>query len=371
MRRLIYALCAIWLASQCAADMYPLDTSYLRDGKHVEDSGTAVCIARTDRGSLLVTAGHAVEGNPASVWISDRRQWIQATNVQRHPTADLATLEVPVALEVTPLGDSTPVGDAVQVQGYGPRLNGSGESLTFFAHVTAADSLRGDNGEHAIPGDSGGPVIYETESGPVLVGVVTHHEGDVPATRRTQLARHRASTLFVPATTIVTFVQSQYGGCPRGVCPIRVRPQIQQPMVGIGIPIGPPRIVNTIEPAPRPQVICEQLTGPAGPPGPAGRSVTREDVESAVNAWLSSNAEQLRGESATEQQIAAAVNNWLSTHANQVRGPAGADGKPWTVDLVVRWEGQREPIARLAIDPPQHGGRKMVDVPLRKVQLKP
>jgi hypothetical protein len=300
---------------QCSAETYPLITSYQNQDGTFEDKATAVCIAHTDRGCLLVTAGHNVRSNPASVWISNRQNWIHADRVHIHPTEDLAVVELPARLDVTPLGDATPIGQQVTVQGYGPRLNDSGEPFAFRAMIDEETKLRGINGEHVIPGDSGGPMLYDTESGPALVGVVIEHEGSEPATRRKQFARYRARSGFVPAETIVSFVQSQYGGCPNGVCPIRIRPQIQQPMIGIGLPLGPPRIVDTIERIPQAHVIQspqriplpntvipqQSQICPPGPPGRDGvdgrdgRSVTKADVEAVVNAWLDANREQLRG----------------------------------------------------------------------------
>jgi hypothetical protein len=289
---------------QVHADTYPLVTSYLQQNRKLEDKATAVCFAHTDRGCLMVTAGHNVKANPASVWVSDRRDWIRAERVHIHPTEDLAVLELPARLAVTPLGDVTPLGGQVVVQGYGPALNKSDDPFSFRATIDEDTKLRGTNGEHVIPGDSGGPVLFESESGSAMVGIVIEHEGSEPATRRTQFARYRARSGFVPAETIVSFVQAQYGGCPQGVCPIRIRPQIQQPMIGIGLPLGPPRIVDTIERVPQPHVIQSPQRNQICPPGPPGRdgvdgrdgrSVTKAEVEAVVNAWLSANAEQLRG----------------------------------------------------------------------------
>lgn len=312
-RRACLLLCVLILPGGCCvtcnAETYPLITSYQNQDGTFEDKATAVCFAHTDRGCLLVTAGHNVKSNPASVWVSDRTDWIHAERVHVHPSADLAVLELPARLDVTPLGDITPLGQQVIVQGFGPRLNNSGEPFSFRATIDEDTKLRGINGEHVIPGDSGGPVLFQNASGTTLVGVVIEHEGEEPAKRRTQYARYRARSGFVPAETIVSFVQSQYGGCPGGVCPIRVRPQIQQPMIGIGLPLGPPRIVDTIERIPQPYVIQSpqrnslpqnvtpqrDCVGVSGPPGRDGRSVTKAEVEAAVNAWLDSNADRLRG----------------------------------------------------------------------------
>lgn len=334
-RRQILLVCCLLIpigcSTRCYAGTYPLVTSYWQEGTKFEDKATCVCIAHTDRGCLLVTAAHNVRANRNSVWVSDRRDWIKADRVHVHPTADLALLELPARLNVTPLGDETPIGAQVTVQGFGPRLQDSGEPLSFVGRIDEGTQLRGLNGEHVIPGDSGGPVLCESDYGPALVGIVIEHEGEVPATHRRQYASLRARTGFVPATTIVSFVQTQYGGCPGGVCPIRIRPQIQQPMLGVGLPLGPPRIVDTIERIPQAHVIQSPQRNPLAdtvipqrsqicPPGPPGRdgrdgrSVTKAEVEAAVNAWLDANAERLRGPA----------------------GPPGRDGRTANVDELER-----------------------------------
>lgn len=302
---LLPLLCLILVGCPyCVAESYPVLTTYERGGKRLEDQGTAVCFACTDRQSLLLTAAHNLHANPHSVWVSDKTNWIRVSRVVSHPTADIAVLELPARLQVTPLGDAAPEGAECLVEGFGPRANASGDRFWFRGQITGSEHLRGVSGEHAIPGDSGGPVLCKSSAGACVVGIVTAHDGPTPARYRTQFAREKARTRFVPAETIVTFVRSQYGGCDVGICPVpvRVRPQIQQPMLGIGIPVGPPRIVDTIERVPPPPVITQRdyagPVGPAGPPGPAGRdgrSITRTEVEAVVNAWLSANADQLRG----------------------------------------------------------------------------
>jgi hypothetical protein len=301
LKRLAVVVCLLACAGDSQADVYPIEISYLRNGQHVEESGTAVCVGSSEGRSTLLTAGHVVADRPGSVWVSNRREWIAARQTFVHPTADLAIVEVDAALNVTPISDRTPAGAQVLVAGYGPALNRSGESFGFRATLTSDSTLRGEDGEHVIPGDSGGPVLCDTEQGPTVIGIVTHYVDERPAATRHDL--RGTETGFVPAETLVAFIQTQYGRrCPPGGCPIRIRPQIQQPMIGIGIPVGPPKIVDTIEPAPvrlAPQTIYQQgPAGPAGPPGPqgpAGKNVNQEQVEAVVNAWLDANRDQLRG----------------------------------------------------------------------------
>jgi hypothetical protein len=345
-RAILLLLCLIMPSGccpRCHADTYPLVTSYQNEKGRFEDKATAVCIAHTDRGCLLVTAAHNVASNRSSVWISDRTDWIHAERVHVHPSADLAVIELPARLQVTPLGDTTPLQQRVTVAGFGPKLNDSGESFSFVGKIeehSAEDStLRGLNGEHAIPGDSGGPVLYDSENGPALVGIVTKHEGDTPATHRTQFASMRARTGFVPAETIVSFVQAQYGGCPGGACPIRIRPQIQQPMIGIGLPIGPPRIVDTIERMPPVQILPpppnstpRSTVGIPGPPGRDGadgrdgRSVTKAEVEAAVNAWLDANRDQLRGPAGSSADVSQLERRLSAVESRPFRMVLTSDG---------------------------------------------
>jgi len=85
-------------------------------------------------------------------------------------------------------------------------------------------------------------------------------------------------------------------------------------MIGIGLPIGPPQIVHEALPVQRPDTIYvpqqqpqqqpqqtqPQVTqgpkGDKGDKGDPGMSITREQIEATVSAWLDSNREALRGE---------------------------------------------------------------------------
>ena len=268
------------------ADTYPLICTELKNGAKTEYQGTAIAIAHTTRGTLLLTAKHNLE-RPDSCWVSTGGDWIRCEATWPASDVDLALVEVPVVLQLTAIGDETPRGPA-EVTGFGPFFHRLRTPAKFAAEIISDDELRGLSGEHVIPGDSGGPVLIEVDGRELCVGVVVSHEGDSPARSREQFPYAR--TQFVPASRICQFIQSQ---CPGGICPIRVsprgpqifvRPEIRQPMIGIGVPVGPPQIVGTVPPA-----------GPAGPQGPSGRSVTRADVEACVNAWLDANADRLRG----------------------------------------------------------------------------
>ena len=331
----------------CLAETYEIANSFRdQSGEHKQGYGSAVCVAANENGSLLVTAAHIVRSRPESTFVAVKGDWIQAESVKVDPVNDLALIELPIQLVATPLADEVPVGSEVIAAGYGEiladRQNGR---FKFKARVTEridftdqdpVQTFVGLSGEQVIPGDSGGGVYYRNQSGKVLCcGVISFYDGpSKQITHRRQYAHQRIKSGFISSRTVTRFIQTQYGGCPNGVCPIRVRPRIQQPMIGIGIPVGPPRIVGEVEPynTPPQQYIpalppkIQTIPGPSGPPGrpgqdgqpgppgpqgPAGPmgaagqqgqrgepglSVTQEQVEAVVNAWLDSNREQLRGD---------------------------------------------------------------------------
>ena len=125
-------------------------------------------------------------------------------------------------------------------------------------------------------------------------------------------------------------------------------------MIGIGLPIGPPRHVQEAVPVPRPpQVYVPQprpeqpqyqtLVGPTGPrgeQGPAGKDgihgrdgkdgkVDQASIETAIVTWLEANKEDLKGQtglagpagrSVEKEDIQAAVNKWLTENFKQPTG---------------------------------------------------
>lgn len=330
----------------CLAQTYEISNAYLdRNGSRHEAYGSAVCIHSAGGRSLVITAAHIVTDSPEATFIAVNRQWVQAENVKVDKANDIAAFEVPAPLLYTVLAEDPPEGAEVVVAGVGEiRNNRTKGRLKFRAKVDApfnfngvepVSSLVGMNGEQAIPGDSGGGVFLLGEDGKeYCCGVISFRA--IPDGRTASLSSHRMhyaserrKTGFVSSKTVYRFIHKeyvQYGRCPGGVCPIRVRPRVQQPMIGIGFPVGPPRVVGEVypyDPPPQTYVPQEQppqqpqtqyMPGPPGPPGQDGQpgppgqtgatgpkgepglSVTQEQLESVVNAWLDSNRDRLRGE---------------------------------------------------------------------------
>lgn len=264
---------------------------------------SAVCIGECDGGSVFLTARHNFrEAYRGRVKIEGR--WEAVTSVNESRTADVASFEVRVKSRYRQVGKQIRYGHPVYVGGFGPYWNQSGPNESF-PGIIYEQEIIGDGGLHPIIGDSGGPVTQDD----AIVGIVS---GFVETSRRSDQAERAYPTVYADLGDIQECLGQvyQYQRCPPGGCPIYLRPQIQQPMVGIGIPIGPPRIVGVAEPVPqRPQPLRPVpdpafTSGPAGPRGPAGpqgergadgRSVTRAEVESVVNAYLDANIERIRG----------------------------------------------------------------------------
>ena len=331
----------------CLAQTYEISNSYIdQGGSRHEAYGSAVCIHSAGGRSLVVTAAHTVADNPVATFIAVNRQWVQAENVKVDKLNDIAAFEVPAPLQYTALAEDPPTGSEVTASGYGELIkNKQTGRLKFratvdkpfrFNGVEPVSALVGVAGEQAIPGDSGGGVFFVGEDGKeYCCGVVTFRElasaDEQPkSVHRMHYASERRKTGFTSSRTVYRFIHRefvQYGRCPGGVCPIRVRPRIQQPMIGIGIPTGPPRIVGevypyepppqTYVPEPPQQPQTQYIPGPPGPPGQDGQSgpqgqpgppgppgergrdgtsVTQEQLEAVVNAWLDSNRDRLRGE---------------------------------------------------------------------------
>lgn len=320
---LLFSGCCV---STCPADIYHIDAVEMIDGKKVDGNGTAVCVASVEGRSVLLTAKHVVLNSQNNTWVAVDGRWVLAHDIRLHPTADLATLEVDVKLSATPIGEDPRAGDAVTVAGFGPALHKQSDGTTFTGTIESVDddetyTLFGSDGNHVIPGDSGGAVMC----GNTVVGIASWHDGkpEDSRSRRTVMSRSRIRTGFVGCRTITRFVETQYGRCGPGGCPIQIRPHVQQPFFG-PFPVGPPRVIGIAEPVPQqyvpvpnpqydvqpaprpqPQPQVEYIQGPPGPRGPAGApgqrgesgtSVTQEQVEAVVNAWLDSNREALRGE---------------------------------------------------------------------------
>lgn len=321
MKRFWVFLLCILLSQILYADSYNVAT-VLPNGQ--EGLGTAFCVANTTYGSLMVTAKHVIEGSD-NVFISHGGKWVKGRYVNRCPSDDVATFEVPVRLKATRVASIFPEhGILVTVEGKGPDYQKTGEDYAFTGKTAKDGYVLSDLS--VVQGDSGGPVYAETtSSGRVVVGLVTGY---------TKRRRDRVETKIVPAQTIVSFIQSQYGGCPNGFCPIQIRPQVQQPMIGIGVPVGPPRTVGVAEPVTPIYVPQEQqeqesypqnrepaVAGPQGPPGKDGKD----------------------GRAPTEQEIRLAVEAWIKVHKSELVGPPGPKGPPPSMQEMI-------PIIAQAID---------------------
>lgn len=331
---------------------------------------TAVCIGRTDSGNAVyLTARHNFEGATSGA-VAVNGEWHRITTVNESQMDDVASFEVAVSPERwKPLAESEQVGGECWVAGYGPEYTGSGLAESFHG-VLLDGEIRGDNGLHPVVGDSGGPVL---QSGRV-VGIVS---GYVRTMARSDYAERGYPTVYCNLRAVRRCLQQcyQYRGCPPGGCPIYLRPQIQQPMIGIGIPVGPPKVVGVATPLPpqplRPVPDPAFITGPAGPAGPRGpagppgergepgRSVTREEISVIVSAWLDANRDALRGPagpqgpsgaSATQNQIDQAVANYVNANAERFRGPTGERG-PQGLQGPVGPVGPRGPTSKIEIAP--------------------
>lgn len=270
----------------CQAQVYPVCVPYRDSGRVIEGHGSAVCILtlRGSNHSFFATVKHNVEDDPGNVWLKDDSgEWIKAEDVRLHPTEDLATFRVSKTVQAQlPLASSSTLVDRTPVVFCGLKtqqpVNGS---------LVDTEWLKAEGGKHPVPGDSGGPVIIEYGNGKQAVaGLIIGYD------TRTK------DVNYVHCRRIVDFVKTQYGSCP--TCPEYVRPIVRQPMIGIGLPVGPPEILIPRE---RPKQPAQPVAigpqgpqGPSGPPGRDGASVDPQQVEAVVVRWLEQNREQLRGE---------------------------------------------------------------------------
>jgi hypothetical protein len=128
-------------------------------------------------------------------------------------------------------------------------------------------------GQQIIKGDSGG--LVEDKNGE-FVGIITAHGEDDPS-----------KTLFTPASFVATLAQSCNGPQCR---PIIIRRRVEQPMFGIGIPMGPPRSVDIAQPMPRPpQVYVPQpRPDPISTP-PSQPQISADHIRQIVADYLQQN----------------------------------------------------------------------------------
>lgn len=341
---------------RCFAKAYRLRVT-LEDGATAR--ATAVCIGKTDEGfNLFATAEHNLQGAILAEVVT--AQWTARTKeVVRHDSEDVAVFTIGRGdCEAIDLEDPE-IGETAYVDGYGPEYhNQPAEQQCRFTGTVQPEHVAGHDGLHPITGDSGGPVAVLRKGRYKLIGIVSGYAP--PSTgfmrSRYEYREKRFETVYTSSKAIRQCLQQrwQYGGCPPGGCPIYVRPQVQQPMIGIGIPSGPPRVVGVAEPAPQvyqplpsPDVGLtiqravrewleanrEQLRGDPGTPGErgpeghAGRSVSKEAASEIISQWLEANKDQLRGEQGergligvpSEAEIAAVIDTWIERNDPRIR----------------------------------------------------
>lgn len=258
--------------------------------------GTAVCIGRTNEGfGLYLTAKHNFR-DALSASIDVDGQHYAVKRVNEHPSADVACFESQPIL-IYELADDEAIGHPVRIPGYGPRYNGRKES-SFGGVITETGLISGDRGFHPIKGDSGAPVLTPDRK---VCGIVT---GYFETAFRSDNADRHFPTRYAQLVHCREVLTQQYR-CGPGGCKIWIRQEYRQPVGILGLPYGPPRVVNVAEPVPRVFVPEDQVAAPQpkpdpistqGPPGrdgKDGRSVTPAEVESIVSAWLDSNRDEL------------------------------------------------------------------------------
>jgi hypothetical protein len=262
--------------------------------------GTAFCIGATeDGGAVFLTARHNFrESTKAEVRINGR--WIKIRSVNKSKRHDVASFETDVPCHALRLAASPAIGATVEIPGFGPEYNG--RQASHFRGVLETTHVAGENGLHPIPGDSGAPVV---QNGSEVIGVVYGYDSPQTETAyRNDYAEQRLPTRYEGLNEIRECLEQCYQQCPPGGCRIWIRNEYRQPVGPLGFARGPVQRVPVAELVPRvwvPEDSVQQqqppevVQGPPGPPGRDGRSVSREEVESVVNAWLEANRESLVG----------------------------------------------------------------------------
>ncbi len=289
--------------------------------------GTGVCIAHRTKPprAVVVTVRHIFDGTDgAYIEIREKKVGLRRARLRAlHHSRDLAIIEVPEC-EMTEyqISREIPEGIDVVVCGYGPCYNKQNDDGCFRGKIVNG-GIWGNSDFHPIGGDSGGPVIAKRDDGvPCVMGVVTGYTSDRPITpyrNRRDISQGSVLTNFVDSEEIYRFVKTQYGGCP--TCPAWVVPEVRQPMIGIGIPVGPPKVVGVTPYRPPgypiqnlPQPPSEAVEGPPGPEGPPGQP--GKD-----------------GRSVDQKKIENLLVQWLDEHKDDLKGPKGDQGEPSTLDI--------------------------------------
>ncbi len=296
------------------------------EGEH-SGKGTAFCIGKTAEGSgVYLTAKHNLRG-AERIRIKVFGKWYQGVCINQHPTEDVASFEAPVIVQAFSLGSSEPTGELVRISGFGPEYYGR-EACSFFG-VIDDGSVLGERGLHPIPGDSGAPVVSGEN---VVVGVISGYDTPYQRTSfRSEYADQRLRTRYTGVIKIRECLQQCYQSCPSGGCRIWIRQEYRQPIGFLGFPSGPvqrvpiaesvPRVFVPEDQSPRPVPDPISVRGPQGSAGKDGRSVTQEEVEAAVSAWLDANRDSIRGPAGTgvdPKQVEQIVIQWLEANRSQI-----------------------------------------------------
>ncbi len=242
MRSVVFLMMALCCAV-AVADVEQLVVDKEEGEKTFIGYGTCFSVGVTPSGSgVWLTAGHNFEGYTSGyVELKGGTRHV-VKNVRVSQTADVAVFETEYSAPSRCLGEPE-VGSEVRVPGYGP-LYAGGERSTMAGRIISTDRLLGENGEHAIQGDSGAPVLQ----GSTIVGVVVAYK--TPATRRSDFADQKLWTQFVPTSQCRKLLVQYYSGgqCGPQGCPVwipRARTYVpQSPQFVVNDPPAQPESLN-------------------------------------------------------------------------------------------------------------------------------
>lgn len=352
-------ICAVLLSQQIAAaqlvrinvvthEVETVESNYVNpDVVHLSGSGrtagkaSAFYVGRTsDKKSVFVTAGHVFRGGFISGTVEHGGKLWKILDPLVSENADVAIFESDAHPQRgLNLATAMKPGELLDLPGYGPEFNGLTEGLNVRDGILLDDGyVRMRNGL-VIQGDSGGPAVGNNGAIGVTVG---YSRCD------------RSLTVIEPTSKIIECLKLRYTEtqCGPNGCRIYLRPQYQQPMLGIGIPMGPPRRVQIAVPVQNPPQIyrpepsqnyespsesqspsvVQGPPGPQGPPGKDGRSINQQEITATIEAWLDSNVDKIRGErgpsgaTPTTEEIVKIVVAVIENDPERFRGPAGRDG---------------------------------------------
>lgn len=348
--RLLFGLFVLLACSVSPAQVVRLEVV---SDEGLPGKGSAFCVGATpDGNSVFVTAGHNFK-KATKARVFHERQWYSVRSVNNYSGHDVSSFEVKMKCKSMRFASRGKRGSRVRLLGYGREANGYYTGGSEVDGVLLGGGSIVCNGQGAVPGDSGGPVIDSNDN---VTGVIVGYDELKPEVSVYVGLRD----IYECLTQVYQCPAEAQYGCPPGGCPIYVRPQVQQPMIGIGIPTGPPRVVGIAEPSPRryipeetPDVeYREGSQGPPGRDGKDGRSVTQPEVEAAVAAWLDSNADRLRGNDGRDgrdgekgdrgdpgpgpsaEDLVAVVETVVARSPDRFRGPAGPVGSQGERGLV-------------------------------------